>query len=87
MGSMTIAVPAPLRGWVQSRVEEGGYADAGEYVRDLIRRDQERVEERAAVVAALVEGEGSGVSARSVPDILAEMRREGDGGHDYGPRA
>lgn len=73
---MNISVPDGLRDWVQARVESGQYASADDYVRDLIRRDQEQADERAALVAALVEGERSGVSDRQVPDIFDEVRRE-----------
>lgn len=76
MGSMNISVPDRLREWVQSRIESGQYASVSDYVRDLIRRDQEKADERAALVAALVEGERSGVSDRKVPDILEGLRRE-----------
>jgi antitoxin ParD1/3/4 len=76
MAFMNISVPDRLREWVQARVESGQYASVGDYVRDLIRRDQERADEREALVAALVEGERSGVSARQVPDILDALRKE-----------
>ena len=76
MASMNISVPDRLREWVQSRIESGQYASVSDYVRDLIRRDQEKADERAALVAALVEGEQSGVSARRVPDILEALRKE-----------
>lgn len=35
------ALPAPLRDYVARRVREGAYADTGEYLRDLVRRDRE----------------------------------------------
>lgn len=41
MDSMNISLPGPLREWVQKRVEDGRYASASDYVRDLIRKDQE----------------------------------------------
>lgn len=40
MASMNISVPDSLREWVQSRIESGEYASVSDYVRDLIRRDQ-----------------------------------------------
>jgi antitoxin ParD1/3/4 len=33
--------PEPLRRFVDQRVREGAYADAAEYLRDLVRRDRE----------------------------------------------
>jgi antitoxin ParD1/3/4 len=38
---MDIALPESLERLVRRRVEEGGYASAEEYVRDLILADQE----------------------------------------------
>jgi antitoxin ParD1/3/4 len=40
----------------------------------LIRRDQAQADARAALVAALIDGEESGVSRRRIPDILASRR-------------
>jgi len=40
MASMNVSVPESMRDWVQSRIESGEYASVSDYVRDLIRRDQ-----------------------------------------------
>lgn len=40
MASMNISVPDSMREWVQRRIESGDYASVSDYVRDLIRRDQ-----------------------------------------------
>lgn len=76
MGTITISVSDLMRAWVETRVVNGAYVDAGEYLRDLIRRDQEDGAERDALVSALSDGEASGVSERRAPDILAALRRE-----------
>ncbi|MEJ5143263.1 type II toxin-antitoxin system ParD family antitoxin [Gluconobacter albidus] len=71
---MNVSVPDPMRDWVQRRIDSGQYASVSDYVRDLIRRDQTQAEERQALVEALVQGERSGVSKRTIPDILAAMK-------------
>jgi antitoxin ParD1/3/4 len=76
MASLTISVPGALHDWVESRVEAGTYADASDYVCDLIRRDRAEAEENASIAAALAEGEASGLSERQAPDILAALRQE-----------
>lgn len=76
MAAMNISVPDPMRDWVQSRIESGRYTSVSDYVRDLIRRDQAQADARDALVAALIEGEQSGISERRVPDILAALRDE-----------
>jgi antitoxin ParD1/3/4 len=68
---MNVSLPDPLKEWVEDRVKSGRYANASDYVRDLIRRDQER---REALVQALIEGEESGRGRRSVREIAADTR-------------
>lgn len=77
MATMNVSLPDPLKEWVEDRVKSGSYANASDYVRDLIRRDQER---REALVQALIEGEASGTSRRSVRDIAADTRSKLDRG-------
>ena len=76
MASMNVSPPDPMRDWVQNRIDSGRYASVSDYVRDLIRRDQETADERQALVNALIEGEQSGVSGRNVIDIVAAMRKD-----------
>ncbi len=71
MATMNVSLPDPMKDWVEDRVKSGHYANASDYVRDLIRRDQER---REALVNALIEGEESGLSRRSVREIAAGTR-------------
>ena len=82
MASMNVSLPDPMRDWVQNRIDSGQYASVSDYVRDLIRHDQEAADERQALVAALIEGEESGVSPRTLPDILAEVMAEQQGGRE-----
>jgi antitoxin ParD1/3/4 len=56
----TITLTAQQDKWLKQQVDEGGYTNDSEYIRDLIRREQERGTELAAIRAALVEGEQSG---------------------------
>ena len=44
MATMNISVPSPMRDWVQAQIDEGKYASVSDYVRDLIRRDQQEKE-------------------------------------------
>lgn len=71
MATMNVSLPDPLKEWVEDRVKTGRYANASDYVRDLIRRDQES---REALERALIEGEASGVSRRSVREIAIDAR-------------
>ena len=66
MGEMSFDFPPDLRRWIDARVAEGRYADAEEYIRDLVRRDQDRAslweEDTARVRKLIEEGEASGIS-------------------------
>lgn len=46
--------------WVKAQIIAGHYTNDSEYIRDLIRREQERSAEIEAIRSALVEGEVSG---------------------------
>lgn len=74
MATMNISVPEPMREWVQQQISGGRYASSSDYVRDLIRRDQDKASKLEALQAAIVEGFESGVSDKTVEDILNEAR-------------
>lgn len=46
--------------WIKAQIDAGRYTNDSEYIRDLIRREQERSAEVDAIRAALIEGENSG---------------------------
>lgn len=43
MSTMNISLPERLKAFVDEQVAERGYGTSSEYVRELIRRDQERL--------------------------------------------
>lgn len=43
---MNVSLPDELRSFVDERVERDGYSSNSEYVRELIRRDQNRLQLR-----------------------------------------
>ncbi len=51
MATMNISLPDSMKAFVDSHVAEAGYGTSSEYVRDLIRRDQERQQLRNALLA------------------------------------
>lgn len=60
MATMNISLPEPMRNWVQDQIEGGKYASSSDYVRDLIRKDQEQRDKFAMLQAAITEGLESG---------------------------
>lgn len=75
MATMNVSLPEPLKAWAESRAKTGRYANASDYVRDLIRRDIERSSKIEALQAMITKGLASGVSDRSLDEILAEARK------------
>lgn len=56
----TITLTDQQDGWIKAQVDAGHYTNDSEFIRDLIRREQERSNAAQAVRAALIEGEQSG---------------------------
>ena len=69
----TITLTEQQDNWVKAQIEAGNYTNDSEYIRDLIRREQERSAETEAIRAALLEGEASGEPERF--DISAFKQR------------
>lgn len=65
----TITVTDAQDRWIKAQVSNGDFTNDSEYVRDLIRRDQEK---ERALKAAIDEGLASGRSTRSFDEIWAE---------------
>jgi antitoxin ParD1/3/4 len=74
MATMNVSLPDAMKDWVESQTRTGRYGNASDYVRDLIRRDQERTDKIAAMQQFIDEGRASGVSEESLDEILAEAR-------------
>lgn len=65
MATMNVSLPDPMRDWVEAQIKTGRYANASDYMRDLIRRDQEA---KDALIEALEKGVASGISRRTIGD-------------------
>lgn len=74
MATMNISVPDPMKDWVQSQVNTGAYANISDYVRDLIRQDQEHRSKLETLQAAITVGIESGVSNKSFDEIIDQVR-------------
>ncbi len=81
MASMSISLSDKMRGFIKSRVESGDYHNESEYIRDLIRRDNERLASEEALLADLRLASASGYVKTSMADIKAEVmqRMKADG--------
>ncbi len=59
MATMNVSLPDQMKNWVEECVKSGRYANASDYVRDLIRKDHIKLEQ---LRQALIQGENSGPS-------------------------
>jgi len=71
MATMNISLPDPMKQWVEAQVDTGRYSNASDYVRDLIRGDQERADKVAAIQLFADEAQASGLSDKTMADIRA----------------
>lgn len=72
MATMNVSLPDPMKDWVEAQTKTGRYANASDYVRDLIRRDQERNDKIAAMQRFVDDGLKSGIGTRSNEALFAE---------------
>jgi antitoxin ParD1/3/4 len=71
MATMNVSLPDAMKAWVERQAEGGLYGNASDYIRDLIRRDQQRKEAVAILQAAITEGLDSGTP---VPFAAADFK-------------
>jgi antitoxin ParD1/3/4 len=71
MSTMNISLPDALKDYVDEQVAARGYGTSSEYVRDLIRKDQDRM----ALKALVIEGLASPISERSHESIIEAQRQ------------
>lgn len=71
----TITLTDTQNDWIKAQIDSGAYTNDSEVLRDLIRKAQRESAEIDVIRAALVEGERSGVSARSPEDIRSAVRK------------
>ncbi|RUO31625.1 type II toxin-antitoxin system ParD family antitoxin [Aliidiomarina sedimenti] len=60
MHRKTITLTEQQDNWVKTQIEGGHFGNDSEYIRDLIRKDQQAKERVAALRQALADGESSG---------------------------
>ncbi|MGO4831380.1 type II toxin-antitoxin system ParD family antitoxin [Rhizobiaceae sp. 2RAB30] len=78
MATMNISLPDPMKKWVEAQTETGRYANASDYVRDLIRRDQERNDKIAAMQRFVDDGLRSGDGTRSKGALFTQALKRSE---------
>ena len=70
---MSFALPEALRSYVDQRVRSGQYGNTSEYLRELIRRDQEE-QAKKRLSELIEEGLNSGSARELTPSVAAELK-------------
>ncbi|MCY4519134.1 MAG: type II toxin-antitoxin system ParD family antitoxin [Acidimicrobiaceae bacterium] len=72
--TMSFALPPSMRSYIDERVRGGEYGNTSEYLRDLIRRDQQAEEARRfrmLIAEGLESGEGRPLTSEVVDELRA----------------
>lgn len=77
MAQLNISVPDALKNWIDTRLAQGRFSSPSDYVRDLVRRDQERADEIAWVQAMIDEGMASETLGQDPRDVIDEILAQG----------
>ena len=70
MSTMNISLPETLKSFVDDQVNQRGYGTSSEYVRELIRKDQDRQQLRTMLLA----GASSAPTATVDSDYFESLR-------------
>lgn len=60
MATMNVSLPDPMKTWIDARLKDGSFSNTSDYVRHLIRRDQERAQAIEVLQQAIDDGLKSG---------------------------
>lgn len=76
MATMNVSLPDAMKVWVERQTDGERYSNASDYVRDLIRKDQQRQQAIAILQAAIAEGLESGAAEPlDISAFKSRMRR------------
>ena len=75
MTTLNISLPEAMRAFIEQKVAQGSYGSASEYIRQLVREDQQRAaKERSELL--LMEGLESGPAVPVTDEFWAEKKAE-----------
>ena len=80
MSTMNISLPDSLKVFVDEQVTQRGYGTSSEYVRELIRKDQDRLRLRSLLLAGAESAPTSPVDAAYFENLRKQVRQAGRSG-------
>jgi len=75
MSTMNISLPESLKAFVDEQVGQRGYGTSSEYLRELIRRDQDRTQLRGLLLAGAASEPTQPVDAAYFEALRAQVRQ------------
>jgi len=75
MSTMNISLPDTLKDFVDEQVASRGYGTSSEYVRELIRRDQDRLQLRGLLLVGAASAPGTPADARYFEALRRGVRK------------
>jgi antitoxin ParD1/3/4 len=75
MSTMNISLPDTLKTYVDEQVDQRGYGTSSEYMRELIRRDQDRQQLRGLLLAGAGSPPTSPVDNDYFDSLRARVRK------------
>ena len=77
MTTMNISLPETLKSFVDEQVVERGYGTSSEYVRELIRKDQDRQNLRALLLAGATSRPSKVADANYFDALRSRVQKNG----------
>ena len=75
MSTMNISLPDTLKSFVDEQVSQRGFGTSSEYVRELIRKDQERLQLRGLLLAGAASNPTTPVDASYFEGLRDRVRK------------
>ena len=72
---MNVSLPDTLKSFVDEQVSQRGYGTSSEYVRELIRRDQDRLQLRGLLLAGAASAPTAPADAAYFEGLRARVRK------------
>jgi len=75
MSTMNISLPDTLKSFVDEQVSQRGYGTSSEYVRELIRKDQDRLQLRELLLAGAASSPAAPVDGAYFEGLRNRVRK------------
>lgn len=75
MTTMNISLPSTLKSFVDEQVSQGAYGTSSEYLRELIRKDKDRLHLRGLLLAGAASAPAGAADASYFEELRGRLRR------------